>query len=129
MKVRLGFAFGLVILCAPIVFLGLIDPLEGGLALLIAFSLGIAVRLLSRVRVPRLLWIALSATALLGATVLVLAILRSPETQRAEGDSMVINPMLPTAIILVWIYRVGVIVTLVGTVMYISRIAKTLRVA
>ena len=129
MKLRVGFAFGLAILAVPLVFIGLIDPLEGGVALLVAFLLGVAVRLLARVRVPRALWIPLTATAILGAVVLAIALLSSPENQTVSQDVTAANPLLPTAIILMWIYRVGVVATLVGTVIYVVRLGKALRAA
>jgi hypothetical protein len=53
---RLVVSLILGIIALPVIFVGLIDPLEGGLALLVAVGLGVAVRLLSGVPLPRLAW-------------------------------------------------------------------------
>jgi len=127
MKVRLGFAFGLAIIAVPVVFIGLIDPLEGGVALLAAFLIGVAVRLLARVRVPRVLWISLTSTAIIGVVVLAIALLGSPQNQTVSQDVTAANPGIPVSVVLMWIYRAGVVATLVGTLIYIARLGKALR--
>ncbi|MBU3994678.1 MAG: hypothetical protein KKF42_02705 [Actinobacteria bacterium] len=54
MVARRWIAVVLAILAVPLLVLGLIDPLEGGIALLAVVVLGIIVWLLSRVRPPKL---------------------------------------------------------------------------
>lgn len=51
-------AIVLAVAALPLVVLGLIDPLEGGIALLGAIALGLVAWLLSVVPVPKLAWIA-----------------------------------------------------------------------
>ena len=78
MRPRLIAGLVLGVLALPIVFLGLIDPLEGGLALLLALTIGVVVRLLSGVPVPRLAWISMVATLAIGVLALALAIAGMP---------------------------------------------------
>lgn len=129
MRPRLITSLILGIIALPVIFIGLIDPLEGGLALLLALGLGVAVRLLSGVPVPRLLWIAMVAT--LGVGVLVLALViggeASEAVQEVGPDVTAPNPLNAGARILLWVYRIGVLVALVGAIVYLVRIAQGLR--
>lgn len=123
MRARLIIGLALVILAVPLIFLGLIDPLEGGLALLAATVLGVVARVVSGVPLPRLAWISLAVAWVLAGLTLLLAAVLTPEV---IGDT-VMNPMasLPTTITL-WLYRVAVLVVLVGAVMYAVRMARAL---
>ena len=117
------------IITLPVLFLGLIDPLEGGIALLVALGLGVLVRLLPGVPVPRLAWIAMLVTAGVGILALVLAIAGMPtEAEQVVGpDATAGNPLGGGLRILVWIYRLGVLFVLAGGVVYVVRIAGALR--
>lgn len=119
------------IITLPVIVIGLIDPLEGGLALLVAVGLGVAVRLLSGVPLPRLAWISMLATVGVGILVLVLVIFAVPsETVQEVGpEATAPNPLNAGARILLWIYRLGVLLVLAGGVVYLMRIAQALRVA
>jgi hypothetical protein len=62
------------ILTVPVLIVGLMDPIEGGVALLVGGALLVIVFLVSRVPVPRLLWIAwLSALAFGAASLIAVA--------------------------------------------------------
>ena len=118
------------IITLPVIFVGLIDPLEGGLALLVGVGLGVAVRLLSGVPLPRLAWISMLATLGVGILVLALVIFAVPsETVQEVGpDVTAPNPLNAGARILLWVYRLGVLVVFAGGVVYLVRVAQALRV-
>lgn len=130
MSSRLVVSLILGIIALPVIFVGLIDPLEGGLALLVAVGLGVAVRLLSGVPLPRLAWISMLATVGVGILVLVLVIFAVPsETVQEVGPEVTApNPLNAGARILLWVYRLGVLLVLAGGVAYLVRIAQALRV-
>ena len=113
----------------PIIFVGLIDPLEGGIALLVAVILGVVVRLLSGVPLPRLAWVAMAATLAVGVGALVLAVVTMPgeQAQVVGPEATAPNPLNATVRVLVWVYRLGVIAVLVGAVGYLVRIGQVLR--
>jgi hypothetical protein len=124
MKTRKVIAVVLAVLAMPILLLGLIDPLEGGIALLGAIALAIVVRLLSRVRIPKLAWISMLATVAVGVITIVIAITAVPPAGRS---GQVMSPISGATILLLWVYRVGVVVTLVGAVIYLVRLFRSLR--
>lgn len=127
---RLVVSLILGIIALPVIFVGLIDPLEGGLSLLVAVGLGVAVRALSGVPLPRLAWISMLATVGVGILVLVLVIFAVPsETVQEVGPEVTApNPLNASARILLWVYRLGVLLVLAGGVVYLVRIAQALRV-
>ena len=128
-RTRLIASLILGIVTLPVLFLGLIDPLEGGIALLVATGLGAVVRLLSGVPVPRLAWIAMLVTIAVGILALALAITGMPaETVQEVGpETTAPNPLNAGVRILVWVYRLGVLVVFIGAVIYLVRIARALR--
>jgi hypothetical protein len=123
MRIRRIIAIVLAVLALPFVVFGLIDPLEGGIALLGAIVLGTIVWALSRVPLPRLLWISLIATVAIGAVTLGVAMLSLEE---ATGPGPATNPVLPV-VALVWLWRVGVLVVLAGAVLYLVRLFRSLK--
>ncbi|TXN31895.1 hypothetical protein [Lacisediminihabitans profunda] len=120
---RIIIALVLAAVAIPLLVLGLIDPLEGGLALVGVVVLGVAVRLLSKVRVPRLAWISIIATVAVGALTIVLAVTARP--QPAVGGT-VASPVSGVILGLLWVYRLGVLSTLAGGVLYIVRLVGSL---
>lgn len=124
MRTRLIVAILLAIVALPLVFVGLIDPLEGGIALLAAIGLGVAARLLSRVPFPKLAWIPMITAVAIGVLTLALAIVPEPVV---TGDTVSRGPLWAVVIALLWAYRVAVVVTLVGAVMYVVRLIRTAR--
>ena len=125
MRARLIIGLVLAILDLPILFVGLIDPLEGGIALLFGLIIGLVVWVVTRVPVPRFTWISLAATMAVGALTLILA-LTLPPVQIDEG---VASPVVgyPPLAALNWVWRIGVLVTLGGAIWYISRIVQAMR--
>ena len=123
-KARAITAIALGVVAAVTMVFGLIDPLEGGLALLVATALLIVVRLVSQVPLPKLTWIPLLTAIVLGVTTLALAIFAS----RPEAvDGTVGNPLGGGVIVLLWSYRLAVLVALVGTVVYLVRLIRAAR--
>ncbi|WP_127476562.1 hypothetical protein [Microbacterium sulfonylureivorans] len=123
MRTRRVIAIVVAFLTLPFLLFGLIDPLEGGLSLLVAVGLGVAVWAVARVPVPRLLWISLIATVALGGLTLALAMITLEE---ATGTGTATNPILPV-VGLVWLWRIGVLVVLAGALVYIVRLFRSLR--
>ena len=128
MRARRIIAIVVAVAALPLVVLGLIDPLEGGIALLGAITLGLIARLLSRVPVPALAWIAAAATVAIGAITIAIAISGIPsDTQPVPYP--VAPPLHGLLVVLNWIWRVGVLVTLAGAVLYLVRLFRSLRPA
>ena len=120
----------LAVLALPLLFLGLIDPLEGGIALVLGAVFGLGAWLVSRVPVPRFTWISLAVSAGIGVlTLLAAVVLRDPASiDSTTGEATATNPFatVPIAIILLWLYRLSVLVTLAGGVYYVVRIARAI---
>ena len=127
MRTRRIIAIVLAVITVPLLVFGLIDPLEGGIALLVAIALGVVVWVLARVPLPRLLWISLIATVAIGALTLGLAIFEI-EGASGSGSGTAANPMLPLAALL-WVWRAGVLVVLAGAILYIVRLFRSLKEA
>ena len=129
MRPRLIASLILGIVTLPVLIVGLFDPLEGGIALLIALGLGVGVRLLSAVPLPRLTWISMLATIGVGILALVLAFVQMPSdaVQEVGPEATAPNPLSAGVRLLVWVYRLGVLVVLVGGVVYLVRIGRALR--
>lgn len=124
MRTRRIVAIVLAFVALPILVFGLIDPLEGGIALLVGVALGVAVWALSRVPLPKLLWISLIATVALGAITLGLALVLSPQE---SGPGAGGNPIAGGLISLLWLWRAGVVVVLAGGIVYLVRLFRSLR--
>lgn len=117
------------VIALPVIVIGLIDPLEGGLALLVSLAAGVVVRLMSGVPLPRIAWVSMLVTLGVGILALVLAIAGMPtEAEQQVGpDATAGNPLGGGLRILVWIYRLGVVCVLAGGVVYLVRIARALQ--
>lgn len=126
-RLILRLIIGLVAL--PVVSIALIDPLEGGIALLLALLVGLGVRLLSGVPVPRWTWVSCAATLAVGILALALAIAGMPGEQKQETgpDVTAPNPVGVGVRALIWVYRLGVLAVLGGAVLYLVRIVQALR--
>ena len=111
----------LAVLTVPLVLLGLIDPLEGGVAMLVAGALVLLTWLVSRIPVPRLEWIAWTATTSLAVvTVAVASVLWNQGITQTQGLAWWMWG-------LIGVYTVGVLATIAGNVQYIVRHVRTLR--
>lgn len=104
-------------LAIPMVFLGLIDPLEGGLALVLALVIYLAAFSLAGHGPIKLLWIPFVSAVGIGAAVLVLAIFG---TNRVGEHA----PFIPLSIGN-WIYRLAVLVALAGAVLTAVKALKS----
>lgn len=97
-------------LALPLVFVGLIDPLEGGLALLAALAVYVVGFGIAGRWPARYLWIPYVLAVVVGALVLTVAIVTlEPGPERGS--------ILPLLIAGNWVYRVAVLATLVGGVL------------
>lgn len=123
MRNRRVIAIILTIASLPLVFLGLIDPLEGGIALLGAIILVLVAWMISRVAVPRLAWMTGIVTVVIGATALAIAIFTNRAAQQPDSGT-VMPSSVGMLIVLLWVYRVGVVFTLAGVVGYVVRLFK-----
>ena len=129
MRPRLIASLILGIITLPVIVIGLIDPLEGGLALLLALALGVLVRLMSGVPLPRFAWISMLVTMGVGILALALAIAGMPtEAEQEIGPGATAGNSLGGGLrILVWVYRLGVGFVLAGGIVYLVHIARALR--
>ncbi|HEY8914207.1 hypothetical protein [Lacisediminihabitans sp.] len=84
--------------------------------MVIAVMLGVAVRLLSNVRVPWLAWISMIARVAVGVLDIVIAVTTAPSSGAAGG---VLSPLSVVTLVLPWAYLLGVLVTLAGAVICI----------
>lgn len=110
------------ILTIPVLALGIFDPLEGGMAMLMAGAIIVATWLISRVPVPRLEWVAWVATAALSGTALTSAVLL--RTAEVTGPGLGIPWWL---VALIAGYELGVVVTFAGGVWYVVRLLRVVR--
>jgi uncharacterized protein YqfA (UPF0365 family) len=94
----------------PILFVGLIDPLEGGLALLLAGVVFAIALLVGRTKPPVYLWVSYLAAIVIGVLTIVAAL--------TIGRQAPYEPLNPIVRIGVWVYRLAVAGTLVSTVIF-----------
>jgi len=97
------------VLAVPVVFVGLIDPLEGGLALVVAALLYLAGFGLAKTLPARSLWIPFLIAVLIGVVTIRLAL-------SGLGRQGPYEPTSPIVLVGVWAYRAAVLATLVGAV-------------
>lgn len=122
MRTRRIIAVVIAVLTVPVVVLGLIDPLEGGLALIAAGGLVLGTRLLARVNVPRLEWIAWAVAIGVGAGAILLAVALPQEARSTgEGGLFSLSPVLITALLA---YELAVMATIAGAVLYVVRLIR-----
>ncbi len=121
MQVRRWSGLVLSVLAMPLLVLGLIDPLEGGIALLAAGAMLAITRLVGQVPLPRLVWVAWVTAAAFGAIALTGAILRW-EQERGVGPKG-----LPWWIVVPLIaYEIAVLLSIVGGGWYVVRHIRAL---
>lgn len=122
MPARHVIALVLAALTVPVLALGILDPMEGGMAMLAAGVMILLTWLVGRVPVPRLEWIGWVATVVVGAVTLAAAVVLWNEGVTAPGRG------LPwwLAVLLV-IYEVGVVATFAGGVWNVVRHVMVLR--
>lgn len=104
----------LVFLALPFVFIGLVDPLEGGISLLIAGAIYLIAFLLLGKRPKRSLWVSYLTAIILGAIVLGFAMF----IYFTQGEQETLNRFTVGG---VWFYRVAVLATLAGAILAIPQ--------
>lgn len=110
------------VLAMPLLVLGLIDPLEGGVALLAAGATLAVTRVIGGVLLPRLTWVAWVTAAAFGAIALAGAMIRW-EQERGVGPEG-----LPWWIVVPLIaYEIAVVLSIIGGGWYVVRHIRTLR--
>ena len=94
MKARQITGLVLAVVALPLLFLGLLDPLEGGIALVLGAMLGLGAWWVSRVPVPKFTWISLAVSVSIGVlTLLAALLLRDPVMiDSATGEATATNP-------------------------------------
>lgn len=129
MHARLTWAAVLSIVSIPLLAIGFLDPLEGLPFLVIGLALFFSVRLLSKVRIPRLTWITIVIVAVLMAATLAIAI---ADSGPAPADETVVNPMMrgimigevPLLIVFMWIARLAELPMVAGLIVYTVKIFR-----
>lgn len=111
------------ILTVPVLALGIFDPMEGGLAMLVAGALILATWLVSRVPVPRLEWIGWVATVGIGAVAIGFAVVLWNAGITGPGGTGM--PWWLVALLIG--YEVGVVVTFAGGISNVIRHARSVR--
>lgn len=99
----------------PVIVLGLIDPLEGGLAVLVAGALILATWLIARVPVPVLEWTAWVTAIVTGGLAILGAATNYP------------RPLPAWVWVLVVAYEIAVVLTLVGAGIHVARHLRQMR--
>ncbi len=97
-------------LSLPILFMGLIDPLEGGIALLMAGVVLTVGFWVGKTKPPTYLWASYSAALIIGVLTIVAA-LTFGRQQPGQG-------LNPTVLIGLWAYRLAVVASLLATLIY-----------
>lgn len=103
-------------LSLPVIFFGLIDPLEGGVALLLAFALLAPAFFILRDKPIRFFWISFLVSVLVGGLTITFAVLGPMQLQG--------QPMSGGVIVGLWLYRVAVLSTLVAAVMNFVKLVR-----
>jgi hypothetical protein len=106
--VRTVLARILFILAVPFVFVGLIDPLEGGIALLLAGVIYFFAFQLAGYGPRKYLWVPYALSIAIGVATLLYAMASPP---RVDGQELAVP-----IVVGVWIYRVAVLATLSGAI-------------
>lgn len=109
------------VLTMPLLILGLIDPLEGGIALLAAGALLAITRLVGRVPLPRLTWVAWVTAAASGSIALTGAVIRWDQERGVGPEGLpwwIVVPLVA--------YEIAVVLSIVGGGWYVVRHIRAL---
>jgi hypothetical protein len=124
MRTRRIIACVLAAVTVLVLLAGLIDPVEGGIALLVAAGLVLATWALSRLPIPRLEWMSWIAAVVVGAVAIGVGLLY-PEDQRPGGEGLFALPGV--LIVLVLVYEAAALSTIGGGVLHVVRLVQSLR--
>lgn len=130
MRTRLTWAAVLSIVMIPVLAIGWLDPLEGLPLVIVGIGFGVAVRLLSKVPIPRFTWISFLVVAGVMTVTIVVAALQWAALSTTESVSAsATNPIatIPLVAVLLWISRLADLVMVVGLVLYSVRIFQARR--
>ena len=134
MTTRLTWAAVLSIILIPMLAIGWLDPLEGLPLVVLGIALLVTVRMLSKVRKPKITWISLVVVAGIMILTVTLALLQGPmimaAMENAQPDATVPNPLtggfnlfgIPVVIALLWVARAADLVMVAGLIVYSVRI-------
>ena len=119
MRLRLTIAMAIQLIAVLFSFMGWVDPLEGGAAVVIVGFLTIVTRFVGAVRVPKLTWMSIAGALILAVSTVAVLLAEAP----TEPDGVhVAADLPPTVIILLWLYRAAAVAVIAGTVFYAIRI-------
>lgn len=125
MKIRLSIALIVQVVAILFSFMGWVDALQGGAAVVMVGLLTVASWLLSRVRIPVLTWTSLvAAISLMIVTVTLVVIAYDPMGPDSQFES---NPWSSTISLVNIVFRVAAVAVIAGTVFYAIRIWDTRR--
>jgi len=120
MRLRLTIALVIQIVAILFSLMGWVDALQGGAAVVMVGLLTLATRLISRVTIPKLTWMSLTAAVVLSvATVSLLVIAYDP---MASDSQFADSPFSSTISALNIVFRVAAVAVIAGTVFYAIRI-------
>jgi hypothetical protein len=120
MRLRLTIALVIQIVAILFSLMGWVDALQGGAAVVMVGLLTLATRLISRVTIPKLTWMSLTAAVVLSvATVSLLVIAYDP---MASDSQFADSPFSSTISGLNIVFRVAAVAVIAGTVFYAVRI-------
>ena len=134
MTTRLTWSAVLSIILIPMLAIGWLDPLEGLPLVVLGIALLVTVRLLSKVRMPKITWISLIVIAGIMILNVTLAALQWPlimaAMESAENDATVGNALtegfavfgIPIVNALLWVARAADLVMVAGLIVYSVRI-------
>ena len=122
MRVRHVIGLSLAILTIPLFLPGLIDPIEGGIAMLVVGVFLLTTWLVSRIPVPQLEWISWTATMVVAVAAVTAGTVLWQAGVTGPGLAM---PWWMWG--LIGMYEIGVVATLTGGIQYVVRHVKALR--
>lgn len=132
MVARLTWASILSIVMIPLLTLGLMLELEGILVLLSGLLVGLAVRLISKMKFPKFTWITVVVAIGLLALAIGVALINFPTTTVNDPNATVVNGELmlwqgmPLGILVLWLSRVAILPMAAGLVYYAVRLIVAL---
>ena len=134
MTTRLTWSAVLSIILIPMLAIGWLDPLEGLPLVVLGIALLVTVRLLLKVRMPKITWSSLVVVAGIMILTVTLAALQWPLIMAAmetpDTNTTAPNPLsegftlfgIPIVILLLWLARAADVVMVAGLIVYSVRI-------
>ncbi|PTW91387.1 hypothetical protein C8A06_1109 [Microbacteriaceae bacterium MWH-Ta3] len=120
---RLLAAVILQFLAIVIALFSLLDPLEGGFALVVFAGVMWAIWALSRVRIPRLQWVSLVVAVACAVTILLVFAVGVGGPQGVSAQ----NPLSEGIRAFVWVYRAAAFAMVAGAAQYLGALVAAYR--